>query len=305
MQPAVVSAGYDLYVVVSSITSDPLRQRFTRMPVTNSQVNRIVISNDNKIAVATNPYVIFFDPMIQNAKPAQYTGHMTNVTDIVINDKVFYTCSEDRTWQVWDRNQPSIKSQRKCQTSSALNAIALHPNGSNIITANEKGQIELWDINSSGASSKPIATHRLSSIPVRSIALSNDGTKMVAACQDGYTFVLEVDSVGFTEKNKIQAHSDAQLRCCISPNEKYFVTTSADSTAKLWDFEKFECIHTLTEVDQKKWIWDAAFTPDSSLLVTAGTDKNYRTWDVKTGKCIYKNDSAHTKGITSLAILNV
>ena len=164
--------------------------------------------------------------------------------------------------------------------------------------ANEKGQVEMWDI----GSTKQVASYKVSQLPVRSIAISKDGKKIVAGCHDGNVAVLGVEDNGFTEIQKFQAHDDALLRVEISPDNSCFATTSADSTAKLWDFESCALKHKLADPEQKKWVWDAAFTPDSKFVCTGGTDKFYRTWSCESGEMLNSSNGGHTKGITALAI---
>ncbi|OHT01341.1 WD repeat-containing protein wat1 [Tritrichomonas foetus] len=298
--PFVLTAGYDLIVTMTPIWKDQVTPHLRNITVANSQVNRIVVTHDNKVALASNPYVLIYDIFSSSGKATQYTGHITNVTDMCFYQNIFYSCSEDRSWQFWDRTQSLTRAVKKIPTTSALNSMALSPNGNYLFTANEKGQVEMWDT----STFKSITSIKLSQLPVRSISLSSDGTKLVAACQDGNAFVLNVTSEGLTELNKFKAHTDVIIQCAISPDQQTFVTTSADSTAKLWDLNSCELKYTLAEQNQKKWVWDAAYTNDSKFVVTGGTDKAYRTWDVQTGSMVFKNDSSHSKGITALAIFN-
>ena len=298
--PVLVSAGYDLIVSFTPIFENQSDfPRIQKIPTANSQVNRIVISDDNKIALALNPYIFIYD-IGKSTKASQYSGHISNVTDLVFSTDTFYTSSEDRTIQFWDRRQGSIRSQKTISTTSPLNGICLHPSNNCLITCNEKGSLEQWDVRTQSL------THslRISSLPIRSISQSRDGLKIVCGCQDGNVVIVSNDGTKFTEVHKFKAHDDVILRCALSPNEQTFVTTSADSTAKLWNFSDYSHKFTLTDATQKKWVWDAAFTSDSRHVVTGGTDKTYRTWDVESGAKVYSNESAHTKGITAVAILD-
>ena len=298
--PVLVSAGYELNIYFTPIfENQPDFPRFQKIPFASSQVNRIVISKDNKVALALNPYVLIYD-IGKSPKALQYSGHISNVTDLVFSSDNFYTCSEDRTIQLWDLRQGSTRSQKTISTTSPLNRMCLHPSSDYLITCNEKGDLEQWDIrNLSQVHSLRLTTH-----PIRSIAQSCDGSTLVCAHHDGNVSIVRNDLSKFTEVHKFKAHDDVVLHCALSPDEKVFVTTSADSTAKLWNFSDFTHRTTLTEETQKKWIWDAAFTSDSQYVVTGGTDKTYRTWDVENGAKVYSNDSTHKKGITALAILN-
>ena len=150
-----------------------------------------------------------------------------------------------------------------------------------------------------------IRRKHISQVPVRSIAVTSDDKTVIAACQDRNTVILNMDNE-IKEVHRSEFHNDIQLRVVLSPNEKTFVTTSADSTAKIWSMENFQLLHALSDPDQKKWIWDAAYTKDSACVVTGGTDKSIRLWNVNDGH-LYRDHvlGIHNKGITALTILNI
>ena len=296
--PYCVSAGYELAVTITPLfDNQPPFPRTNKIGVANSQVNRVVVTDDRKIAVAMHPSIMIYDVQNQGSRGVQYSGHMTNVTDIVFAGDVFFSCSEDRTWQVWDRRHQN-RAQKKRGTTSALNSLALHPSQKTLFTANEKGQVEMWDI----ASTEMIASHKVSQLPVRSIAINGDGTRLVAGCHDGNVFILGIEDGGITEVQHFLAHDDALLTVAVAPDSGSFVTTSADSTAKLWDFGSCTLRHALSHPEQKRWVWDAAFTSDGKFVCTGGTDKVYRTWNCETGAMVFASDGGHSKGITALAI---
>lgn len=298
--PYAVTAGYDLTVTITPAFKGQAPIKCNRITVTNSQINRICVTTDRKIVLATNPFVLIHDVFSSSvSRPAQYQGHQTNVTDIVCTDSALFSCSEDRTWCMWDRRQQQARPQKKISSSSALNSMALHPSQNVIFTANERGQVEMWDV----AQGKTIAVKKICQLPVRSIALSKDGNKLVAGCHDGHVAILSVEESGLTEVHRFSAHDAELLKVELSPDNSCFVTTSADSTAKLWDFGNYNLRHVLSSPDQKKWIWDAAFTPDSQFVLTGGTDKSYRTWNCQSGQMVFSHDQSHQKGITAVAIL--
>jgi G protein beta subunit-like protein len=297
-RPSIVTAGYDLSIQLSPIFKDqPPAIKFQKITFQNSQVNRIVVPSENRIAIATNPWVVVYDIQSNGAnKPTLCQGHQANVTDLIFLESLFFSCSEDRSWQIWDRGQP--RAATKVTTSSALNSMALHHPF--LITANEKGHVELWDVR---ATDHPVASRRVCPLPVRSIAWPRSGPGLIAGCHDGTVCIIDVRDDGFGESKQFRAHDQTLLRVALAPDESAFVTTSADSSAKLWSIANFaQNIFVLKEPEQAKWVWDAAFTADSRFVCTAGTDKSFRTWDCRNGELLWKNGEAHSKGITAIAI---
>lgn len=299
-QPFIINASLDLYVAINPVFNGQQAPRVNRFQISNSQVNRISVTQDNKVAFCTNPYVFIADVQhFESSTPVQYSGHQANVMDIAFDDMIFYTCSEDKTWQVWDRRQTQLRCQYRVQTTCSLSCLGLFHTKEILLTGNDKGEVQAW----STKERKLIHSLRISQQPIRSIATSKHSNKIVVLCQDGNCFILEIDYNEIKKTRQFQVHHDVPLRCVISPNEKMFVTTSADSTAKLWNFENYEYIQTLSETDQKKWIWDAAFTADSQYVVTAGTDKYYRTWNIDTGEIVFKQVPHSHKGIIAIDII--
>ena len=68
------------------------------------------------------------------------------------------------------------------------------------------------------------------------------------------------------------------------------------------DFDVYVGTTTFETPDMTKYIWDAAFTPDSKWLCTGGTDKCARVWDVQT-KELLAHFTWHKKGITALNVI--
>lgn len=298
--PYVINASLDLFVAFSPVFNGQQPSRNRSFQISNSQVNRISITGDNKVAFCTNPYVFIADVQhFDTNSPIQYSGHQANVMDIAFDDMTFYTCSEDKTWQVWDRRQTKLRSQYRVPTACSLSCLGLFYTKDILLTGNDKGEIAAW----STKERKLIHTLRISQQPIRSIATSKKSNKIIALCQDGNCFALAINDDEIKKIKQFQVHHDVPLRCVISPDENMFVTTSADSTAKLWNFNDYEYIQTLSETDQKKWIWDAAFTADSKYVCTAGTDKYCRTWNTETGEIVYKQMLHPHKGIIAIDIL--
>ncbi len=112
------------------------------------------------------------------------------------------------------------------------------------------------------------------------------------------------DPLKLSPFQKMKAHKRYSLKCCFSPDSRYFVswsaksqellsiqdimfmylllviftfnftppisllaTTSADQTAKVWKTSGFTLQNDL-HCSGQRWVWDAAFTGDSQYLLT-------------------------------------
>jgi WD40 repeat protein len=295
--PWLVSAAYDLNIVFSPISKAKFSGQPQKVTYPHSQINRLVVSSDNRIAAAANLVIMLYEPPPNNARGTQFSGHQANVTDCLFVDSDLYSCSEDRMWMSWDR-RVSMHPSLKGNVGSALNAIVALPTRTHIITGDEKGCLELWDTR---APERAALHRRISQSPVRSLALSRSGARLIAACHDGRVIFVSASPEALTEDASFAAHAEPPLRVVIAPDERTFVTTSADSSAKLWEFPSGAPRFVLKEAAQDKWVWDAAYArPD--CVVTVGTDKCARTWDCNTGECVHSSREAHAKGIIACAI---
>jgi len=89
---------------------------------------------------------------------------------------------------------------------------------------------------------------------------------------------------------------NVDLRC------RLLATTSADSTAKIWDTSTLKEEKTL--VDHQHWVWDAAFSADSAYLLTGASDKTAKLWDLSQGE-VARQYTGHQKAISCIALNDV
>ena len=76
------------------------------------------------------------------------------------------------------------------------------------------------------------------------------------------------------------------------------VTTSADYTIRVWDFEG----NLKKELkEHKRWVWDAAFSSDSAYLVSCSSDGTAKLWDISKGDSI-KTYKGHQKACVCIAL---
>ena len=75
-------------------------------------------------------------------------------------------------------------------------------------------------------------------------------------------------------------HDGSVHAASFSPDGRTVLTTSWDSTARLWDAASGKELQRFTQDD----VNDASFSPDGRTVLTAGNDKTARLWDVASGK---------------------
>lgn len=82
-------------------------------------------------------------------------------------------------------------------------------------------------------------------------------------------------------------------------SRRYLVTTSSDTTVKLWNLDGFTLERTLK--GHRRWVWDCVFSVDAAFLVTASSDATASLWEVSSGEAI-RVYSGHHKAAVCCAL---
>ncbi|MBN1205086.1 MAG: CHAT domain-containing protein [Myxococcaceae bacterium] len=110
--------------------------------------------------------------------------------------------------------------------------------------------------------------------PVRTAALSADGTRVVTASKDGTARVWRADGTGLPRV--LEGHGGEVLAAAFSPDGRRVVTASADRTARVWWVEGGSGPEVLA--GHAGEVVTAAFSPEGARVVTASRDGTARVW---------------------------
>lgn len=288
-------------------------------------MNKLEILPDKQyLAAAGNPHVRLFEINTNNPNPVRerdfplqhralfspasqvtsFDGHTGNVTALGFHrdGKWMYTGSEDKTIKIWDLRAPNC--QREYECNAAVNTVVLHPNQAELISGDQQGNIRVWDLTANACSRELVPA---GAVGVRSLSVSADATRLVAANNSGACFIWRLshseprgaEGVAFEPLRRLQAHDTYVLKVALSPDGTKLATTSADHTVKLWSMSDFSLLKTLT--GHQRWVWDAVFSHDSDFLVTASSDQSLRLWDLEQGETI-RQYSGHNKAVVCVAL---
>ncbi len=79
-------------------------------------------------------------------------------------------------------------------------------------------------------------------------------------------------------------HTNSIESLAFSPDGRYVLSGSRDSTARLWDAHTQQEIYVLPH---DNWVRSVTFSPDGRLALTGGDDTTARLWDVATGELVH------------------
>jgi len=308
------TASYDHYIKFWDMNGSVDSHRSIQN--SDSQINSMDISKDGSLlAVGGYQYIKIYDINSMNNNPIINYEMQKNVTNVGFfkNTQQLYSGGEDCKARIYDLRMRNGVATKCLQVSNQVNSVALHPNQTELIVADESGCINIWDLKSD-------KTEQLIPEPGVSITcvdIDSDASYLAAVNVTGTCFLWSVSQYNNPEgvmtvnpRAKLKAHSMYTLKCRFSPDSTLLATTSADGTVKMWRTSQFDLAYTLTipranpHETSNAWMWDCRFSSDSDYLITVSSDHLARIWNIAEGT-VEKTFTGHSKAVTCLALEEV
>ena len=128
---------------------------------------------------------------------------------------------------------------------------------------------------------------------VNNLALSKSGAQIAACMNDSHVRVWRTDGQDFgtfsmdSQSNSVSStvrdtvltgHSGSVYAADFSPDEKYLISCSMDSTIRLWDLQLGSNI--VCYKAHMFPVWDVSFSPFGYHFVSCGSDNTARLWSM-------------------------
>jgi WD40 repeat protein len=179
------------------------------------------------------------------------------------------------------------------------------PDGARIATSGEDGYWRLWDAASGDCllkSDYELVPVRISmgiaymdtwdkapKSPVKCIAFSPDGKRVVTGHWDGLARLWSVQSGGVDVR--LEGHEGYVWHATFSLDGQRVATAGVDGTARVWDAVSGQLQQTLIVAPESVALLGriapvtaVAFSPDGARLATAGSDGVARVWEIASGR---------------------
>ena len=268
----IATAGYDHTVRVWDT-----RKRKSSVPIPTDQGTTFDISiNKNNSLLATAGRDVKIWDSKNNQQVFQFKGHSKWINHVAFSSDGIHVASggRDEPVLVWD-STTGKEVDRYEGHQGEVKSVQFHPDGKRVISTDEKN-VFVWNV-FDGADGFSVTYSRGGS-PVTYAAGDVSGKCIAVGHQNGLIKLIDEKSKAI---KKLGAHRSAITSLQFSPVDKVLASTSIDGSAKLWDCETGELIHSLE--GHTRPVHAIAFSPDGKRVATASRDTFVKLWDVDSG----------------------
>jgi len=289
-------------------------------------------SHTNKLKYQTTKIMsgLKAGPAVSVNPVKRYPGHKDGVWEVAVSRMglpILGTVSADQTAKIWGMHSGSCLLQYQGHTGS-VNSIRFHPSKELVLTTSGDGTAHIWQCavnmhneSSSGrvASSEDeldpterefldghdyedsyqcsVLRTPLKSLQSHSgVVISGDwlpgGDQVLTAGWDRLASIWDADTGELIQQ--LGGHDEELTHCATHPTQRLVVTSSKDSTFRLWDFR--ETIHSVSVFQgHQDTVTSAVFVPNTDLIVSGSDDRSAKVWDLRnmrTAMATIQSDSA-------------
>ena len=200
--------------------------------------------------------------------------------------------SSEGTLSIWNlQNGQLINSWRGHK--SAVNAVAIAPDGQTLASGSDDNTIKIWDLNGG----QLIRTLKGHSGAVTTLAFSPDGQTLVSGSWD---YAIKIWKVTTGElRHTLTGHSGLVNSVAISPDGKTLASGSQDTTIRLWNLNTGQSIRTLS--GHSLSVLCVVISPDGKTLASGSGEGTIGVWNLSTGQ-LANTLRGHSDGVWSLTM---
>nr|WP_199349328.1 DnaJ domain-containing protein [Nostoc flagelliforme] len=181
---------------------------------------------------------------------------------------------------------------------AAVNAIAINPDGTTLISGSDDRQVNLWNLKTG----KWLYTFSGQAEAVLSVAISPDGKQIASGSVDCKITSWQMDTKKFLHTFfylNACSHNGFVNSIAYSPDGAILASGAADKTIRIWGRYTGTVKRTLN--GHSDAVLSITISPDGKILASSSADKTIRLWDVKTWQqhCIL---TEHLEAVNTVAI---
>lgn len=252
----------------------------------------------------------------------QLLSHEAAVFDLALHptQRYVFTATKDGSVTLWDGKEGTALTSVSLG-KAAIHAIAISPNGKNLLCGTEDGSLLLLPLAMLCSDMLPTAIPidsckaqrwRGTAAAVTDLVFHPTEPLAFSAAADGTVTLWEIPQGRV--RRCFCGHQDAVLCIAVSPDGRHLLSGSADRSLMLWDVGTGKLIRhmagrtsTLTTAQEPvapchyAKVWDLAFTPDGQRAISVSLDQHLLIWDLRNGQVIDDFVPNH-QGLNAVAV---
>ncbi|KAL5536207.1 hypothetical protein ACEPAF_28 [Sanghuangporus sanghuang] len=197
---------------------------------------------------------------------------------------------------LYQRQQPEVP--RKGDDINHVYSISFSPTGSQFVTGDYYGTVNVWETDSGRVLAGPSQVHPGGYCPV---AFSPNGEQVVSGGGDASVKVWRWDaSTGRIDvEQEFELHMRSVLTVAFSPDGRRIASGGHDGLTVVWELNSGEAICVY---QHRATVWSVDFFPDGKWVASGSGDKTVVVLDVENDEVICGPFTGHTHPITSIAV---
>jgi WD40 repeat protein len=260
-------------------------------------LNRIVFTPDGKQAVATGGAVILYDlTTAREVRRCMEVGLARPGLVLTRDGKHFFTGHQHDHLLRMGEVQTGKEVRSFEGHTDGINAVALSPNESLLVSGGLDKTLRLWDVKTS----KQVREFGGIKEVVRSVDYSRDGRQIVSGhTGEGRDFQVRLwDVEGGKEIRSLNGHTQEVTGVFFMPDGRHILSAGMDGAIILWDKELGKEVRRMTHAGGVRGV---ALSPDGKRALSAGfSDGMVRLWDLSRGKEL-RHFEGHVNSVLGVA----
>ncbi|KAJ8084249.1 hypothetical protein PM082_003017 [Marasmius tenuissimus] len=296
--------------------------------VQKRQLDPARFDKNKRAELASEPSVL--ETPLDKPKPAEekreqpLKGNVTDTSKAVNDDQEEpeYDPSDEDDFEDDSEPFPITHELIMKDHNKVVSALALDPSGARVASGSHDYDCKLWDFGGMNLDCKPFKSWEpAGSYHIHDIKYSNDGQKFLVVSgtlqaklydRDGEELATFIKGDPYIRDMKhTSGHVGELTSCSWHPKDpRLFITSSADSTVRIWDVEDKRKQKSVIVVKSKERgartkVMSCAYSPDGGLVAGVCLDGAFHMWNANSNfvRPNLSIEGAHTKGTETGSIV--
>ena len=207
--------------------------------------------------------------------------HSGAVNCVLWKDECLISGSDDGRILLWN---PKLQSIREIgRHDDSVYCIALSTDGEKLVSGSDDRRLKTWPLRPKNGMPvpRPLLSWVAHEKPLRCVAWIPNSNEIISGSND---FLLKCwdarTGVPWDKKAEMSGHTDFVYACACSPDGRYLASASTDTTIRIWDVERGECLRELRE--HTGFVWNVSWSSAGGKLFLSSTSSDGRVyiWEI-------------------------